>query len=110
VSVPLVLVHPFFGGKDYGRLAILGEFQLSSLCTMFASLVYRCDWVYDAVDENRDTMRKEEGGFCLKKMENLDMNQWHTGGSGSDGRYYLGLVCVKATYSYIQVQHLFEIR
>jgi hypothetical protein len=38
------------------------------------------------------------------------MNQWHTGGSGSDGRYYLGLVCVKATYSYIQVQHLFEIR
>jgi hypothetical protein len=54
--------------------------------------------VYDVVDENRVTMRKEEGGgrggVCLKKMENLDMKQWNACGSGSDGRYYLGLVCV----------------
>jgi hypothetical protein len=26
-------------------------------------------------------------------MENLGMKQWNAGGSGSDGRYYLGLVC-----------------
>jgi hypothetical protein len=64
-------VHPFFGGKDYGRLAILGEFQLSSLCTMFASLVYRCEWVYDVVDENRDTMRKEEGWILSKTPNKL---------------------------------------
>jgi hypothetical protein len=38
------------------------------LCeTSFASLVYRCEWVYDVVDENHDTMRKEEGGILSSK-------------------------------------------
>jgi hypothetical protein len=46
------------------------------------------------MDENRDTMRTEGGGFCLIYMDNLDMNLWNAGGSGADGRYYLGLVCV----------------
>jgi hypothetical protein len=31
-------------------------------------------------------------------MENLGMKQWNAGGSGSDGRYYLGLVCVVMNY------------
>jgi hypothetical protein len=74
----------FFGGK-------LGEFQTFICVTTFASLVYRCEWVYAVVDENRATMRKEEGGIlsqlCLKKMENLDRNQWNASVSGADGRY-----------------------
>jgi hypothetical protein len=44
-------------------------FWMNSLCaTTFASLGYRCEWVYDVVDDNRDTMRKE-GEILSKKKK-----------------------------------------
>jgi hydrogenase maturation factor len=44
VSVPLVLVHPFFGGKDYGRLAILG---LTNDLVCFVT--WRNEWFFNTI-------------------------------------------------------------
>jgi hypothetical protein len=71
-------VHPFFGGKDYGRLAILGEFQLL-ICIRLLLRFAGEDVYFTGVN-----------GCTVLWMRTVIL--WNAGGSGADGRYYLNLV------------------
>jgi hypothetical protein len=84
-------MHPFFGAKDYGRLAILCEFQLSYILLLWFTGVYG----YDVVDETGGSMRKGGGGFCQKRGRVWTWtNGMQVAGSGvdrCDGRYMDGI-------------------
>jgi hypothetical protein len=67
LCLSLVLVHPFLVVNTMAGWPFWVNSNFQLCATTFVSLVYRCEWVYDVVDENRDTMRKEGGGILSKK-------------------------------------------